>query len=141
MPNAFASGTGSVTIQYRQYGSVHGQLQNVILDSNNTITMTMVVDDQVQGYSVRITAMWKGVRNGQSLSGAIQDFMGTVGEADFIGQGNWTGTLTSSLAGSGSLTGIITITSSTYAQFPQGQTIPISGSWTAGFSNPAPESS
>lgn len=138
LPHVFASGTGSVTIS-TMYGDVHGQLQNGVLQNDNSITMSMVINDQIQGQPVKATGTWTGALNGQSMSGTIQNFVGSIGDAQFTGQATWTGTLTSTSDGAGNLTGTITITSSPYPQFPQGNTYPISGTWTASFTNPVPE--
>jgi hypothetical protein len=48
MPIAFASGSGLVVLQIQGYGSVHGQLQNAIIQNNDKIAMPMIVNDQVQ---------------------------------------------------------------------------------------------
>jgi hypothetical protein len=45
---ATGSGTGSVIVQIQGYGTVHGQLQNALIQSNNNVTMSMVVNDQLQ---------------------------------------------------------------------------------------------
>jgi hypothetical protein len=142
-PSVSATTTGSITIQVQNYGTFRGQLQDATIQSNGTATMLMVVNDQVQTsigtFPVQATALLRGVRNAGSVSGAFQDFTGSVGDAKFTGQGNWAGTLTSPTSGNGSFTGTITITSSPYPPLPPGSTVPISGSWVSTFASPVPE--
>lgn len=138
-------GTGSVIIQIQGYGTVHGQLQNALIQPNNSLKMSMVVDDQLQtpqgSFFLQATGDWDGVLNNSTLSGTIHDVQGKIhvcvifscNDVDFNGHGTWTGQLQTSSVGSGNFTGTITVTNSPYPQIPQGQTIPISGSWTADF--------
>jgi hypothetical protein len=146
-----ASGTGSVLLQIQGYGTIHGQLQNATIQADNSTTMTMTVNDQIQtaqgSFPVQANGTWYGVRNGSSISGAIRDIAGKInicillscGYAEFIGQGNWTGSLDTSSNGSGNFTATITFTKSPYAQIPTGQSIPTYGSWMASFAYPMPE--
>jgi hypothetical protein len=60
-------------------------------------------------------------------------------DVNFIGQGNWTGVLSSSGTGNGNFTGRIVFTNSPYPQIPRGQNIRIYGSWTADFAYSVPE--
>jgi hypothetical protein len=138
-------GTGSVIVQIQGYGTVHGQLQNALVQSNNSVKMLMVVDDQLQtpqgSFSLQATGDWDGFLTNSTLSGTIHDVQGKIHvcvifsckDVDFNGRGTWTGQLQTSSVGSGNFTGTITVTNSPYPQIPQGQTIPISGSWTADF--------
>ena len=151
MPTAFAAGRGLVILQVQGYGSVHGQLQNAIIRNNDTIAMSMIVNDQIQtsqgSFPVDATGLWVGVRSGSYLSGGISNIAGKVriciftscNDANFIGQGNWTGVLSSSATGNGNFTGRIVFTNSPYPQIPRGQNVPIYGSWTADFAYPVPE--
>ncbi len=138
-------GTGSVIVQIQGYGTVHGQLQNALIQPNNSVRMSMVVDDQLQtpqgSFSLQATGDWDGALDNSMLSGTIHDVQGKIhvciifscNDVDFNGRGTWTGQLQTSSVGSGNFTGTITVTNSPYPQIPQGQIIPISGSWTADF--------
>jgi hypothetical protein len=145
------SGTGSVLLQIQGYGTLHGQLQDAIIQTNDSIAMRMTIDDQIQttqgSFPVQATGAWYGVRNGPSISGTIRDVVGKIAiciilscnDAEFLGQGNWAGSLDASSNGSGNFTGTIAFTKSPYAQIPTGQSIPAYGSWIASFSSPLPE--
>lgn len=141
-PTAAAeSGTGSVIVQIQGYGTVHGQLQNALIQSNNNVTMSMVVNDQLQTtqgtFPLQATGDWKGSLNNSTLSGTIDNIQGKIhvcvilscNDVDFNGRGTWTGQLQTTSSGNGNFTGTITITNSPYPQIPPGQTIPIYGSW------------
>jgi hypothetical protein len=142
---------GSVQLSLQGYGTIPGQLQNTIIEPNNTISMTMLVNDQMQTSNgpiqITSTGVWNGVRNGSVLSGQIQGLTGKVQAcvpicltANFVGLGNWNGQLNeSSSQGTGTLTGTITFVSSSIPQIGVGQTYPISGTWTADFAAPMPE--
>ena len=142
---------GSVQFSLQGYGTIPGQLQNTIIEPNNTISMTMLVNDQIQTSNGPIqltsTAIWNGVRNGSILSGQIQGLTGKVQacvpiclNANFTGLGNWNGQLNeSSSQGTGTFTGTITFVTSSIPQITVGQTYPISGTWNANFSLPMPE--
>lgn len=144
-PGALAqTGSGTVTIQIQGYGTIHGQLQNVAIDANNNVAMSMVVSDQMQTsqgtFPVVATANWVGTLNNSFLSGNMNAIKGKVtvctmfcGDVDFVGQGNWSGQLDTSQNASGFETGSITVTSSPYPQIPPGQTMPFTGSWNANF--------
>lgn len=150
--SATGSGTGSVIIDIRGYGTVHGQLENAIIQANNIITMSMVVNDQLQttqgSFPLQATGDWNGIlQNNSTFSGTIDNVKGTIhicvifscNDVDFIGQGTWTGQLQASSSGSGNLNGTITVTNSPYPQIPQGQTVPMDGSWTSNFASSVPE--
>jgi hypothetical protein len=142
---AAAPGTGSVMVQIQGFGTVHGELQNALVQSNNSVKMSMVVDDQLQtpqgSFPLQATGDWDAVLNNSTLSGTIHDVQGKIhvcvifscNDVGFNGRGTWTGQLQTSSVGSGNFTGTITVTNSPYPQILQGQTIPISGSWTADF--------
>lgn len=150
-PAAAASGTGTVTIQIQGYGTVHGQLQNALIQADNSVAMSMLMNDQLQtsqgSFPLQSTGVWNGVLSDSTLSGTIHDVQGKIhvclifscNDVDFTGQGNWTGQLQTGSLGSGNLTGTITVTNSPYPQIPQGQTIPIYGAWAADFTSPIPE--
>jgi len=148
---ATASGTGTVTIQIQGYGTVHGQLQNALIQANNSVAMSMSVNDQLQtpqgSFPLQATGEWNGVLNNSTLSGTIHDVQGKIhiciifscNDVAFTGRGNWTGQLQNGSTGSGDFTGTITATNSPYPQIPQGQSIRINGAWTADFTSSVPE--
>lgn len=148
---ATGSGTGSVIVQIQGYGTVHGQLQNALIQSNNNVTMSMVVNDQLQtpqgSFPLQATGDWNGALNNSTLSGTIDNVQGKIhvcvifscNDVDFSGHGTWTGQLQTASSGSGNYTGTITITNSPYPQIPLGQTIPIYGSWASNFASVVPE--
>jgi hypothetical protein len=140
------SGAGSFTLIVRGY-PVNGNLQNVVLNQDGSISMNMVLDGSVQTpigpVPMVANGVWTGMRNGSTVSGTIQNVAGTAnicflffcGHAKFVGQGRWSGTLTAnSTLGSGSFEGTITFTSSTFPEIPVGQPQPVSGTWNADFS-------
>jgi hypothetical protein len=151
LPTVFASGTGLVVLQIQGYGIVRGQLQNTIIQRNDTIAMPMVVNDQIQtsqgSYPVVASGVWSGLRNGSSLSGLIQSLKGKIricffmkcGDVDLVGRGNWTGALDSSAGGKGTFAATLYVRNSPYPQIPIGEAIPVYGSWTADFAFPIPE--
>lgn len=146
-----ASGTGTTTIQIQGYGTIHGQLQNAAIQANNSVAMSMSVNDQLQtqqgSFPLQATGEWSGVLTNSTLSGTIHDVQGKIvvcvifscNDVEFSGDGNWTGQLQASSAGNGTFTGTITVTNSPYPQIPQGQTIPIFGAWSANFATAVPE--
>ncbi|MGA8856510.1 MAG: hypothetical protein WB643_05010 [Candidatus Bathyarchaeia archaeon] len=148
---ATGSGTGSVIVQIQGYGTVHGQLQNALIQSNNNVTMSMVVNDQLQtpqgSFPLQATGDWNGALNNSTLSGTIDNVQGKIhvcvifscNDVDFSGHGTWTGQLQTASSGNGNYTGTITITNSQYPQIPLGQTIPIYGSWASNFASVVPE--
>jgi hypothetical protein len=142
-PTVLGTTTGSITMQSQDYGTFQGQLQNATILSNGTVTMLMIVNDQIQTpigtFPVQATAKLYGIQNANSVSGVFQDFTGSVGDAKFTGQANWAGTLTSSTNGGGAFSGTIIVTSSPYPQLPAGRSYPISGSWASSFASPVPE--
>jgi hypothetical protein len=148
---ATGSGTGSVIVQIQGYGTVQGQLQNAVIQSNNNVTMSMVVNDQLQtsqgSFPIQATGDWNGDLNNSTLSGTINNVQGKIhvcvifscNDVDFSGHGTWTGQLQTTSSGSGNYTGTITITNSPYPQIPIGQRVPIFGSWTSNFASAVPE--
>jgi len=142
LPVMASSGQGTFALNLTGY-SLNGNLQNAIVNTNS-VSMNMVLNGNIETSigPVPITAsgLWVGTRNGTSLSGIIQDVSGTVyacflfwcGTATFIGQGEWSGTLTST-QGTGNFDGTITFTSSDLPQVQLNQPAPITGTWTADF--------
>jgi hypothetical protein len=143
LPVMASTGQGTFALDLTGY-SLNGNLQNAILNTNS-VSMNMVLNANLQTSigQIPITAsgLWVGTVNGTSLSGSIQDVSGTVyacyffwfcGTATFIGQGEWSGTL-SSTQGTGVFDGTITFTSSDIPQIQLNQPAPISGTWTADF--------
>jgi hypothetical protein len=135
-------GQGSFVLVAQGY-SVNGNLQNAV-NVNNSVSMNMVLDGNVQTPigAVPMTAngVWVGVVNGSEVSGTIQNVSGTAhicflfwcGNANFVGEGKWSGTLASE-QGSGGYSGTITFTSSDWSQIPVGKPQPVSGTWNAEF--------
>jgi hypothetical protein len=144
------TGEGSLQLSVQGYGTVHGQLHNAIVQSNNNISMSMFVTDHLQtsqgSFPVTATGTWTGVLTGISFSGSIQDIVGKISicilfscnDANFVGQGQWIGSLDGNSA-TGSFTGTLTFTNSPVPQIPVNQPLPVSGSWTADFQLPIPE--
>jgi hypothetical protein len=143
-----ASG-GTLQLTIRGYATVPGELQNTIIYPNNSVSMMMNINDQMQtSYGpVQITSSgtWIGLRNGSALSGQIQGLMGKAqicillcGGADFVGQGHWDGQLNGT-RGTGTFEGTMTFINSPVPQIPTGQPFPISGTWSADFEMPIPE--
>lgn len=144
------NGTGSVVLQIQGYGTVHGQLENAMIQGDNSVSMLLIVNDTLQtsqgSFPLEASGTLNGVRNNSTLSGTINDIQGEINvcvlacnAVYFNGQGNWTGLLDASSAGTGNLAAVVTITSSPYPQMPQGQAIPTDGSWNANFASPVPE--
>jgi len=144
------NGTGSVVLQIQGYGTVHGQLENATIQQDNSVSMLLIVNDTLQtsqgSFPLEASGTLNGLRSNSTLSGTINDIHGkinvcmfTCNDVYFNGQGNWTGLLDASSAGTGNLAAVVTITSSPYPQMPQGQSIPTEGSWTANFASPVPE--
>ena len=140
---------GSLQLSLQGYGTVTGELQNTIIQSNNSVSMIMVVNDQVQTSlgPVQITTngTWTGVRNGSALSGQIRGIVGRAQvcilicvSADFVGQGHWNGSLSGS-HGTGAFQGTMTFTNSPIPQIQTGQPYLMSGIWSADFDLAVPE--
>ncbi len=143
LPVMADAGQGTFALDLTGY-SLNGNLENAIVNTNS-VSMNMILNGNLQTSigQIPITAsgLWVGARNGSSLSGLIQDVSGTVyacyflfwcGQATFVGQGEWSGTLTST-QGTGVFDGTITFTSSDFSQIQLNQPAPISGTWTADF--------
>ncbi len=136
------AGQGSVQLSVHGYGNLPGQLLNISLQPNGGVSMAMAISGKLQtsygSFSVTGTGVWIGVANGSNLSGTIQSVTGQVqicvlscSSANFVGKGEWTGSMMN-LAASGTLSGTITFTNSPYPQqLPPNQSIPISGTWNA----------
>lgn len=142
LPVMASAGQGTFALDLTGY-SLNGNLQNAIVNATS-VSMNMILNRNIQTSigQVPITAsgVWVGTRNGSSLSGLIQDVSGTVhacflfwcGQATFIGQGEWSGTLAST-QGTGVFDGTITITSSDFSQIQLDQPASITGTWAADF--------
>jgi len=141
--HAFAvPGQGSVQLSVHGYGNLPGQLLNISLQPNGDVSMAMAFSGKLQtsygSFSVTGTGVWIGVATGSNLSGTIQSVTGQVqicvfscSAANFVGKGNWTGSMMHSAA-NGTLSGTITFTNSPYPQqLPPNQSIPITGTWNA----------
>jgi hypothetical protein len=141
--HAFAvPGKGSLQLSVHGYGNLPGQLLNISLQPDGSVSMAMAISGKLQtaygSFFVTGTGVWIGATNGSTLSGTIQSVTGQVqicvlscSNANFVGKGNWTGSMMN-LAASGTLTGTITFTNSPYPQqLPPNQMIPISGTWNA----------
>jgi len=143
-------GQGSLQLILQGYGSVNGQLLDATIQPDGSITMEMIVNNQMQtsygSFPVTANGVWTGLSNGTSVSGSIQNVTGKVqiflSNANFVGSGEWTGSLNGTLA-AGTFGGTITFTSSPYPQqIPQNQAIPTTGTWNATLSSsstPVPE--
>jgi hypothetical protein len=127
-------------------GTLPGELQNGVIQSNNSVSMTMVFNDQIQTsigpVLVTINGMLNGVESGSALSGTIQGMVGKVSamglSGDFVGQGQWNGSLAGS-HGTGAMVGTVTFTNSPVPQISTNQPYPISGTWESDFSIAVPE--
>lgn len=136
------AGQGTFVLDLTGY-SLNGNLQNAIVKTSS-VSMNMILNGNLQTSigQVPITAsgVWVGTRNGSRVSGLIQGVSGTVhacflfwcGKATFIGQGEWSGTL-SSTQGTGVFDGTITFTTSDFPQIHLNQPALITGTWTADF--------
>jgi hypothetical protein len=123
-----------------------GELTNLNI-TNGTVSMTMTLNSQIQTQvgpiPMTATGIWIGSVNGTTVTGTIQDVTGNVeacvlfmcGSSDFIGQGQWTGTLNNGSNASsnalGAFTATITFTSSSFSQVPLNKPEPVSGTWNA----------
>ena len=142
LPVMASGGQGTFALDLTGY-SLNGNLQDAVVNTNS-VSMNMILNGNLQTSigQVPITAsgLWVGTLNGTNLSGSIQEVSGTVyacflfwcGQATFIGQGEWSGTL-SSTQGTGVFGGTITFISSDFSQIQLNQPAPISGTWTADF--------
>ena len=123
--------------------TLNGNLQNAIIKSNS-VSLSMILNGYVQTsigpVPIAANGVWVGTRNGTTLTGAIQDVTGTVhmcilfwcGQAAFVGQGQWRGTLAST-DGTGTFDGTVTFISSDFSQIHLNQPAPVSGTWNASF--------
>ena len=141
--SGFAAGQGIVQVTLHGYGNLSGQLTNVILQPDGSISMVMTINNNIQtslgSFPVTATAGWTGTMTGSTLSGTIQNLAGKVqicvlgncGTGNFIGKGNWTGSMANSVA-NGTFYGSITFTNTPFQQqLPANVAIPISGTWNA----------
>lgn len=144
------TGEGTLQLSVSGYGDVQGMLSEATIFPNSTVSMIMTVNDQMQtsygAVPITATGLWKGVSNGLEVSGSIQNVAGKAhicalflcGDANFIGQGEFAGSLDASNA-TGTFQGTITFTDSPVSQVPVNQPMTISGSWSADFLTPVPE--
>ncbi len=144
-----AASQGSLQLSVQGYGTIHGELDNAIIQPNGTVSMLMTVNDQLltsQGtFPMTVSGVWVGTLNGSSVSGQIQDVIGVVHicivmcqDANLGGKGSWSGVLNGSV-GAGDFAGAVTFTNSPVSQIPVGQPIPVTGTWTTAFELPMPE--
>jgi len=143
-------GQGSLQLTLQGYGTVSGQLLEATIQPDNSITMEMIVNSQMQtsygSFPVTANGVWIGLSNGTSVSGSIQNVTGKVqvflSNANFVGSGEWSGSLNGTFA-AGTFGGTITFINSPYTQqIPQNQAIPTTGVWNATLSSssaPVPE--
>jgi hypothetical protein len=142
LPVMASAGEGTFALDLTGY-SLNGNLQNAIVNVTS-VSMNMILNGNIQTsigqVPITATGLWVGTRDGTNLSGSIQDVSGTVyacfllwcGQATFIGQGEWSGTLTST-QGTGVFDGTITFTRSDFSQIQLNQPAPITGTWMADF--------
>ena len=135
---------GSFAFALQGY-TVQGQLSNAVIHTDNTVSMSMTLDDNLQtsmgAVPISANGEWDGTVSGSMMSGSIQGVSGSIqacyliffcGYADFVGNGIWTGTLSAG-QGSGTFSGNITFTSSSFSQIQLNQPIPVSGNWNSAF--------
>jgi hypothetical protein len=138
-----SAGQGTLQLSVQGYGTVHGRLENATIQPNGTVSLRMVVNDQLttsQGaFPTSASGLWVGTLNGSTVGGQIQDVVGTVHictftcqDAHFVGAGGWGGFLNGSDA-AGIFEGTIKFTNSTIPQIAVGQPIPVSGTWASNF--------
>jgi hypothetical protein len=135
-------GSLELTITFH-YGvvTVHGELENVVIQPNDSISMLMTIKDTVfvHGKStVSINGTLVGMRSGSTLSGQILNLVGEsciikCGDFKFVGKGQWSGTLNQT-HGAGTFQGTVTVTESPIDEYvPVGEVAPFSGTWSADF--------
>ena len=127
--------------------TLSGKLENVIIQPNNIISLIMVGDQMqisapsglgISGlHQSNFTGTLNGMRNGSILSGQIQNLAGKACinacfNLAFVGEGQWSGTLSQTHA-NGTLQGTITITDAPTSEIPTGRALSFSGTWTADF--------
>jgi hypothetical protein len=140
------SGTGDGSFAFTLNGyTVQGKLLNAIIRPDNSVRLDMNVLDTIRTTVMDVpisgSGEWYGTVNVTALSGTINDVHGSAqvciffifcSNADYIGQGTWTGTLSGS-QGTGTFQGTITFTSSPVPQILVNQPIPVSGTWNSNF--------
>ena len=125
--------------------TVQGQLSNAIINPDNSVSLTMNLDDNLQtsmgAIPISGNGQWYGTVNGTNISGSIQNVAGSLqvcyflffcGYANYSGYGIWIGTLSGN-QGSGTFQGYITFTSSSIPEITLNQAYPISGNWNSAF--------
>jgi hypothetical protein len=137
-------GNGAFAFSLESY-TVQGQLSNAVIQADNTVSMTMSINDNLQTSigAIPITGNgeWYGTVNGATVSGTIENVSGSVqvcyfiffcGSANYVGNGTWTGTLSGN-QGAGTFNGYITFTSSSIPQITLNQPTPVAGTWSSNF--------
>jgi hypothetical protein len=135
---------GSFAFTLQGY-TVQGQLSNAVIRPDNSVSMTMSVDDSLQtpvgAVPISGNGEWYGTVNGTEMSGTIENVSGSIqvcyffffcGYANYVGNGTWTGTLSAD-HGAGTFSGLITFTTSSFSQVPLNRPIPVSGNWSSTF--------
>ena len=138
------AGQGAFTFTLNGY-AVEGKLLDAVIRGDGSVRLTMRVQDTIQTTVTDVpisgSGEWHGTANVTTLSGTIENVYGSArvciffffcGNAYYVGQGTWTGTLSGS-QGTGTFQGTITFTSSPIPQIPVNQQIPISGTWNSNF--------
>ena len=126
--------------------TVTGDLTDAVIGHGGSVQMLMSIDQVITtSYgSVHITGsgVWSGETDFQTFNGVIGNVAGTVQacavfacqNADFTGNGTWTGTMiwsrTAGSQGSGTFEGSLIFTG---AQINGTASAPVSGNWTASF--------
>jgi hypothetical protein len=142
------STSGSFTFTVEGY-TVTGDLTDATIGHGGVVQMLMSIDQTIStSYgAVHITGngVWSGETDFQSFNGAIGNVAGTVQacavfycqNADFTGSGSWTGIVTlsntSGAQGSGTFVGMLNFSGQQISQSGSSGPAPISGNWTATF--------
>jgi len=135
---------------------IQGELSDAVINSDRSVMMTMSIDQvlhtPIGALPITGSGQWYGEDIGGTLWGTIQNITGTVHlcgwfpypilscpYAEYIGNGDWTGQLSGS-QGSGTFEAVIrfwTIPFTPATPFPPsppvGESILVSGTWTATF--------
>jgi len=129
------------------FATFAGILTNVVIQPDNSTSMRLVSNYRLQTargtFPLNATGTLVGMRNGSSLSGLIQNLVGKACvlqcfDFDFVGDGQWSGTLNQGHA-EGILQGKVIFVSSPMKEVPQGLPASFSGTWVADFQIPTPE--
>jgi len=142
-----STGNSSGVFTFTVYGyTVNGDLTDASVSHGGNVQMLMTIDQTVPitNGTVQITGSgaWNGMTDLQTLNGDISNVQGSVHacvlsvcqNADFTGNGTWSGTMTWSQAtgsqASGTFQGALTFSG---PQVNQTAPVPVSGNWTASF--------